>query len=203
MGGVRMSPEQRRAELVQSAQELFTRNGIDKTSVSDIVSNAGVSQGTFYWYFKSKDEIVNAVVENVGEEMLQELSNVSHLPGLNSVEKLSTILSAFHSRVGQENKVMEHLLKQRQSSLYDRVYKEMSKQILPILGEIIEQGVQEGFFHTQYPHEAAALVVASCQSVFNEQLYRESPDDSPNHALMDFILHGLDYEPQECQRQIS
>ncbi|TLM84747.1 MAG: TetR family transcriptional regulator, partial [Actinobacteria bacterium] len=49
-----MSAEQRRAQLVGVAAELFSAGGVEGTAVSDIVAAAGVSQGTFYWHFDSK-----------------------------------------------------------------------------------------------------------------------------------------------------
>ena len=62
--------EARRAELVSAAASLFSERGVAKTTVSDIVKVAGVAQGTFYLYFDSKDEVVLAVVERMGEAMI-------------------------------------------------------------------------------------------------------------------------------------
>ena len=65
-------PEVRRAELVKAARELFDRNGIKNTQVSQIVDKVGVAKGLFYYYFKSKDEIVNEVVKEVMSELRED-----------------------------------------------------------------------------------------------------------------------------------
>ena len=62
-------PETRRAELISAARELFDKNGIKNTQVSQIVSKVGVAQGLFYYYFKSKDAVVDEVMKTVTEEL--------------------------------------------------------------------------------------------------------------------------------------
>ena len=59
---VTKEPEERRAELVAAAQELFDRNGIRNTQVSQIAEKVGVAKGLFYYYFSSKDEVVDEVI---------------------------------------------------------------------------------------------------------------------------------------------
>ena len=56
-------PEERRAEMVAAASELFARQGFIRTSVAEIVSAVDVAKGLFYYYFTTKDDMVKAVVE--------------------------------------------------------------------------------------------------------------------------------------------
>lgn len=203
MGRVRMSPEKRRLQLMQSAETLFAQNGVDGTSVSDIVGHAGVAQGTFYWYFKSKDDIVHAVVDSLVQEMLQEISQLSHLQGMSGEEKLNNVLSALCFWMARERGVLEHLSQYKHGALYDRISKEVSKQMLPILEEMIIQGVEEGAFYTSYPHEAAIMVLASCQGIFYGQDPSQLDDESLYQAFIELVLYGLHYKPGNYQRQIS
>ena len=55
--------------LYNKAFELFTTKGFSKTSISDIVSNAGVAKGTFYLYFKDKYDIRNKLIARKGQEI--------------------------------------------------------------------------------------------------------------------------------------
>lgn len=64
-------PEQRRAELVAAARVLFDEKGVENTRVSDIVAKVGVAQGVFYYYFSSKNEMVQEVARQVGQEVQQ------------------------------------------------------------------------------------------------------------------------------------
>lgn len=61
-------PAERRAELISAARRLFDLGGVENTRVSDIVREVGVAQGVFYYYFKSKDEMVAVVSAQVRDE---------------------------------------------------------------------------------------------------------------------------------------
>lgn len=60
-------------KLLQSAKELFAKKGYYETKVSDIVERANVAQGTFYIYFKSKEEIFLELIKTLHQELLQKL----------------------------------------------------------------------------------------------------------------------------------
>ena len=67
MTRVTKDPEERKKEIMMAAFQLFATKGFQETAVSDIVKKVGVAQGLFYYYFKSKEEVLEAVMENAGE----------------------------------------------------------------------------------------------------------------------------------------
>lgn len=52
-----------RDRIEENAMALFRKRGVEETSVNDIVARAGIAKGTFYLYFRSKDDLVNAVFD--------------------------------------------------------------------------------------------------------------------------------------------
>jgi len=56
-------PEERKQELIDTAERLFLEKGYEQTTVADIVREIEVAQGTFYYYFSSKEEILEAIIE--------------------------------------------------------------------------------------------------------------------------------------------
>ena len=54
MGKLELNKKRKKSALYNTAFELFTTKGLAKTTISDIVENAGVAKGTFYLYFKQK-----------------------------------------------------------------------------------------------------------------------------------------------------
>jgi AcrR family transcriptional regulator len=58
-----MSDKTTRAHIVEAADTLFYRQGFEHTSFADIADVVQISRGNFYYHFKSKDEILNAVIE--------------------------------------------------------------------------------------------------------------------------------------------
>ncbi|WP_297487091.1 TetR/AcrR family transcriptional regulator [Thermococcus sp.] len=64
-----------REKLVLAAMELFARKGFDKTTVDEIVAKAGIAKGTFYLYFKSKDDLI--------KELAFDVMPIMSMPSLN------------------------------------------------------------------------------------------------------------------------
>lgn len=67
----KLNKEERKEQLVAIALEQFATNGYMKTKISDIVAAANVSQGTFYWYFKSKLEMATYILEKGNEQIIE------------------------------------------------------------------------------------------------------------------------------------
>ncbi len=62
-------PDERRAELMETAGRLFAERGFASVRVSDIVAAMGVAQGTFYYYFPTKDHVLVALLEVKWQEV--------------------------------------------------------------------------------------------------------------------------------------
>lgn len=92
MNRITKNPEERKEEIIKTAQKLFISKGFIETKVSDIVKSIGVSQGVFYYYFKSKDEIIDEIVDRYIKEITHgalEIIKKSELSEIEKFEKMS------------------------------------------------------------------------------------------------------------------
>lgn len=71
MGKIDCNKKKKREALLDSAFKLFTDKGIYKTSISDIVKDAGVAKGTFYLYFEDKYDIRNKLIAHKASEVFR------------------------------------------------------------------------------------------------------------------------------------
>ena len=69
MGKIDNNKQMKRESLLDSAFSLFIDNGFNKTSISDIVNNAGVAKGTFYLYFKDKFDIRDKLIADKARQV--------------------------------------------------------------------------------------------------------------------------------------
>ena len=76
MARVVKAPDVRRSELIACAQQLFFTNGYEKTSVSDIIAEVGVAKGTFYYYFDSKQAILEAMIDELLDQSMAILQEI-------------------------------------------------------------------------------------------------------------------------------
>ena len=69
---IELKKQKKKAALMQAAYTLFLKQGTENTSVGDITTAAGVAKGTFYLYFRDKQDIVTAVIVVLSRQILEE-----------------------------------------------------------------------------------------------------------------------------------
>ena len=82
LGGKRLERKknvksQKRKKIVDKAWELFAKNGYEETKVEDITKDLGISKGSFYTYFATKDELLYEVLEKIKKEVIGNLENIN------------------------------------------------------------------------------------------------------------------------------
>lgn len=189
---VRLTPDQRRSEIVAAARRLFTTKGFAETTISDIVKAVGVAQGTFYWYFSSKEQVLNAVVEDLTNEIYSAILSISESPELSALHKFDRIQEVFFVNVAREGGILEYFHRETNRQFHDQFAQEIGKSLIPVFFQIIKQGVDEGVFDTPYPEEASAFVLAAFQAI-HDNIFLQHNDsvDRRKTALLNFVLKGL------------
>ena len=82
LGGRRLEKKksarsQKRKKIIDKAWELFAKNGYKETKVEDITKNLGISKGSFYTYFATKDELLYEVLGKIKKEIIENLENIN------------------------------------------------------------------------------------------------------------------------------
>ena len=75
MGTKKESPERRKTQILDAAMEVFAHLGFHKARMDDIVQESGLSKGAIYWYFKSKDAIIAAILDRIFSREHQALND--------------------------------------------------------------------------------------------------------------------------------
>jgi AcrR family transcriptional regulator len=158
--------EARRAEIVHAAALVFAEKGVANTAVSDIVKAAGVAQGTFYLYFPSKDDVVLAVVEHIGVEMIAGIETALSAAGATAVERLFGLRDALMRFEEDPTAVqMADFIHRRENrALHDRLAEHLIPALIPLVDSIVAQGVAEGVFDVPDTRTAAWFVLGGLQS---------------------------------------
>lgn len=158
MTRTRKQPEERKAELVEAARRVFREKGYAATSVTDIVREAGVSQGTFYFYFDGLESMFDAVAEAIvleGYVVIREIAIREDLPALDKIEQTMGFLLTAE----MAERWTDELAARRLRHMRDRVGRIASELYMPLVTGVIEQGVKEGTLHVLHPEAAAAYFV--------------------------------------------
>jgi len=157
------NPDVRRSEILDVAQRLFYRKGYEQTSVQDIITEIGIAKGTFYHYFDSKLDLLDAMIERMIEQTLQSLQPLVEDEQLSALEKFERF---FSNLADWKVENMAFLLdfmhiwyKDENAILRDKVKTASVEKTVPLLAQIIEQGMAEGVFTTEYPADIAEIVL--------------------------------------------
>ena len=82
LGGRRLEKKksarsQKRKKIIDKAWELFAKNGYEETKVEDITKDLGISKGSFYTYFATKEELLYEVLGKIKKEVIENLENIN------------------------------------------------------------------------------------------------------------------------------
>lgn len=157
---VTKDPAVRRKELIEAAEELFRTKGCEQTSVSDIVKKVGVAQGTFYYYFESKDGILDAVLDHYLMDHLEPaIMNIMADGSLNAMQKVQMIVDESLSFQTGEKKVMEFLHADKNMVSHQKYMLKVRDTFVPLIAGALKEGIEEGLFTIPYPEETAELLL--------------------------------------------
>jgi AcrR family transcriptional regulator len=136
----RMRDENKRIAILQSSKMLFSQKGFYNTSISDIVQETGLQVGTIYTYFKSKDEIVRAIVDEGWEALFSSL--VGALSSVDSPEdKLKLLIDRFMPELLKDVALINILLSEAvtYTHLEDKVEK-LTDMLFSIMKSLMAKG---------------------------------------------------------------
>lgn len=157
------APEERRAEIIETADRLFRQHGYANCSVEMIIREIGVAKGTFYYYFKSKPDILEAIVDKTLGEIVAVANSVAEEPSLSAMQKMKALLGNTH--IGDDDSLevadMLHLPENRE--LHELTNIQTVLQLSPILARIVEQGIGEGTFDVDRPLETIQFLFTGAQ----------------------------------------
>ena len=161
MSRITKDKEERRQELIDAAERLFITKGYEKTAVSDIVKEINVAQGTFYYHFKSKAEILEAVGERFINKIIKKIEQIANRKKIDEAERLDDIIDYFSLFYNASKEIVDYIHSEDNIILHQKLGKKTLAKLLPILTNVIEDGVAKGRFNVAYPSETAEFLITA------------------------------------------
>ncbi len=182
-----------RAQIVSIASKIFSRYGFKKTTMEEIAVASRKGKSSIYYYFKSKEDIFNAVVEKeaeeLGEEMIQTLNACT-----SPMEKLKAyVLFRLHNVRTMAN--FHSALKQEYFSQMDfiiKIRKQFDKDELMIVRGILESGIREGAFMINDP-EIGAIAISTMMKGLEVPLFLNKDKKEDREKLVEDLIKVIFY----------
>lgn len=186
-----------REKLIDAARQLFTRKGIENTTMNDIATASDKGRRTIYTYFKNKREIYNAVIESESEQQVAQLRKIVDLE-IEPLEKLEEYLKFRFDMI--RNAIVRHdsLLSffSREGKRVDRIRKLASAKESDILRRILDEGIVKGVFNPEQAKLAPVLIDTLLHGV-DFLFFRDNPDSldinetQTQDFTVKFIINGI------------
>lgn len=180
--------EVRKNEILDVAEALFAVKGFDGTSTSDILEKAGIARGTLYYHFKSKEDILDGVINRMIDQMEEKAVAIAANREIPVLERLTAVILAFNSNTALGDEVMEQVHKPQNALMHQKMQTRLLNGIVPILKDLLDEGEKQGTFHTEYGTEAVEMIILYANTMFDD-LAEQSPA-LKQRRMQGFIYHS-------------
>jgi AcrR family transcriptional regulator len=162
---------------MDSAQYLFNTKGFDQTTVEEILQRIDVAKGTFYYYFKSKTDILDAIIDRDIEQRMLILNQIAAEPGIDAIEKLKSIVAVTAQKNNEPSEVIDFLHKNENIVMHHKTIVQTVKKTAPLIAKVIEQGIKEKQFKTEFPKELSEILLLSMNFLFDPSIFSWNPEE--------------------------
>ncbi len=178
--------------ILNAMQKLLENDRGVSCSVSDIAKTAGIGKGSIYYYFKSKEEIFDALVEREYNLIIEKCKVIIDESQADAIQKFALLFQSYRSSV--VSPAMDTYLHQQQNAaIHQKSLAKILSSLSPIVADIIRQGVEEKLFHCDKPQETAEIILSVYCFLYDPGIFIWTPEQlkSKASALSALLENGL------------
>lgn len=171
--------EVRRREILVAARELFIKKGYEQTSVNDILRIVDIAKGTFYYYFASKEEVLEAIILDIVEEGARKAEFILKDKTIPLVNRIMMAIMAQAPEFEGSDEIKEELHRVENAKLEQLYLKAMLKRMTSVLQEAALEGIDQGIFHMEYPTECIETILLLGHMMFDCDVFEWKMEEYP------------------------
>ena len=164
--------EERRNEIIETAGKLFEEKGYEQTQVQDIVNEIGVAKGLFYYYFKSKDEVMEELADRYADAIIDAVNKLID-KDISTFDKINRIFQIFIDSAEKKSGIFMGILYVKNGITHERIFFNVGKKMVPIVTELILSGNDNGECNCSDPKFITEFLVSGLFNIMNQI----SPDE--------------------------
>ena len=164
--------EERRNEIIETAGKLFEKKGYEQTQVQDIVNEIGVAKGLFYYYFKSKDEVMEELADRYADAIIDAVNKLID-KDISTFDKINCIFQIFIDSAEKKFGIFMGILNVKNGKTHERIFFNVGKKMVPLVTELILSGNNNGECNCSDPKFITEFLVSGLFNIMNQI----SPDE--------------------------
>jgi len=159
--------EERRNEIIETAGKLFEEKGYEQTQVQDIVNEIGVAKGLFYYYFKSKDEVMEELADRYADAIIDAVNNLIY-KDISTFDKINRIFQIFIDSAEKKFGIFMGILNVKNGKTHERIFFNVGKKMVPLVTELILSGNDNGECNCSDPKFITEFLVSGLFNIMNQ-----------------------------------
>lgn len=194
---IKLDADTRKQQIIEAATAVFTRKGFFQASMDDIVQESGLSKGGLYWHFKSKQDIITAVLDQFFTAEFAELAQILAQPS-SATEKLQYLIQMSMRDTLAQLSVYRNIwlefyaVAAREGAFRERLMGYL-RQYIDVMQALIQVGIDNGEFRSLDARQMALAAAAQFEGLI--LLWAIDPESVDLLALSDtavaLLLNGL------------
>ena len=188
--------DERKVQIINAAEDVFAKKGFDEARMDDIAEETGLSKGTLYLYFKSKDNLIIAILDRIFQREYRQLENLEQ-DGISASEAIwkltDLVIKDIIGILRLIPIVYEFLALAFRNKYVQQALKKYINRYLDILVPIIQRGIDSGEFRQVSAREVAIAGSAIIEGTLLLWVYDKSIVEPEYHIRsgMKLLLEGV------------
>lgn len=176
--------KERKQQILDAAEDVFTRKGLDNARMDDIAKRTGLSKGSLYWYFKSKDDLIIAILDRIFGDVFEQLDAHKNIE-LSATEAILQFTEAAIRDYKRMLRMMpiayEFLALAFRNTIVQKALKQYFSTYMNSLVPIVQRGIDSGEFRAVDAQEVAIAAGAIFEGTILLWVYDNSRIDVEHH----------------------
>lgn len=158
----------RRSEILDAAEKLFGTKGYDATSTGDILRELGIARGTLYYHFKSKEDILDAMIDRLTQALAARTAGVLDRKDIPVLQRLTLMMQSLQVNNALGHEIMSQVHKPQNALMHQKMQERMLTAVVPLVTSLLQEAREEGLCQTRYPEEVTEMTLLYASTVFDE-----------------------------------
>ncbi|MBF7096217.1 TetR/AcrR family transcriptional regulator [Alkalibacter mobilis] len=159
-------PEIRKKEILKAAMEMFGIKGVQKSTMSDIANSADVTKGLVYYYFESKEKLIEEVINMFVMDTERHLKEIVQCADLDFLDKLSEILKLYFSTIGNNLSLMN--ISKTNPGLFELIKNRLSESAFDHTRGLVDQAIEKKVINIRYPEFVLKILIRGIADLYIE-----------------------------------
>ena len=136
----------------------------------------GIARGTLYYHFSSKEDILDAMIDRILDEIVRRASRIALDESVPVLERMTQTILASNVDTKTGDMILEQMHKPQNALMHAKMQERLLKQLIPLFTKLIEDGISQGLMQTADPEDTIEMLLLYANTVFDDAIAYSEAD---------------------------